>query len=393
MPHHANTLFSALPTAQAASWKPMGTAAAGKSKSLVATAFSAPSAEAGDSVEVSPLGKALTGVAAKVFEKLDGKARGMLEDAVKTGSLTADDVVKGLRGIAKEAVQARYLSEAPRTQEEMEYGEKMRSISERKLKFSAEQTDIRNSFSKQMEQVEAENYEDGFSISKKVGLAKEMSSKLEDHKKNFIETYGSLDEKVMKDGEEIDGNFMARRLSNNLKHSDIFSGEEDSAVFSKADSQAVEKLFNAGFRPAAYRNAAKAFADETDLDGIPDLERPKAEPRQKQVSTETPPPGYSEGKAQMDAAWQTAVGMMMQGKNAAENDPMVALLKANANATFGRQGYPALQPLPATSQTAMGGAAVSTDNNAVLGALTQSLKEGAISGTSTARGVRNDTQV
>ncbi|MBY6261976.1 hypothetical protein EI613_08555 [Azospirillum sp. 412522] len=349
MSHSANSLFSALPTGQAGAWKPVS-AAAGKSKSLVATAFSPPSAEAGDNIDVSPLGKALTGAAAKVFEKLDGKARGMLEDYVKTGVLSANDVVKGLRGIAKEAVQNRYLSEAPRTQEEIDYGEKKKSANERKLNFGMEQMNIIRSFSDKMEQADRENSGGDAVGSKKELLYKEMTSSLESHKKNFVESYGSLDEKIMKDGEEIDEDFVMRRLSNNLRHSDIFSGEEDSAVFSSTDSKAVEKLFNVGFRPAVYRNAAKAFADETDLGGIPDLERPKAEPRQKQTSMEPLPPGYSEGKAQLDAIWQAAAGMMMQVKKTGDEDPMVALLKTNATVPPTRQGYPNLQQLPIASR-------------------------------------------
>ncbi|BAI76063.1 hypothetical protein AZL_d02370 (plasmid) [Azospirillum sp. B510] len=395
MSHNASSLFSALSaTSQAGTWKPVG-AAVGKSKSLVASAFSPPSAEAADSVDVSPLGKALTGVAAKVFEKLDGKARSMLEESVKAGVLTADDVVKGLRGIAKEAVQNRYFREAPRTQEEIEVGEKIRSISDNKMRFNAEQARISDSFLKRMGKVNNDN--SGESIPAASGsLLKEMTAALEDHKKNFVQSYGPLDEKVMKDGEEVDGNFMMRRLGNNLRHSDIFSGEDDPAIFSPSDSKAVEKLFNAGFRPAAYRDAATAFAAETDFNGIPDLQRPPALPQSKQAATDRLPPGYSDGKAQLDAAWQAASAM--NAKKTGEEDPMVALLKANANATYSRQDYPALQPLPATTGAAAAGAGTATskdatEKDAVLEALTRSLKSGVSPASSTIEGARTDTVV
>lgn len=387
MSHNVSSLFSALSTGQAGTWKPVR-ATAGKSKSLVATAFSTPSAEAADSVDVSPLSKALTGTAAKIFEKLDGKARGMLEESVKAGVLTADDVVKGLRGIAKEAVERRYYREAPRTQEEIEFGEKMRSINERKMKFGTENMEIIDSFSKKMEQVEKESSGEEL-YARKDAIFKQMTAAITEHKKNFTERYGDVDEKVMKDGKEVDENFMMRRLSNNLRNSDLFFGEEDSSIYSKSDSKAVEKLFNAGFRPSVYGNAAKAFAAEADLSKIPDLDRPEAEPQPKQASADKQPPGYSDGKTQLDSAWQAVAGMMMLAKKA-EDDPMVVMLRSNANATFTRQGNPALQPLPAASQSAADSTTAAADNEAALGALNRLLKAAVASPTGVAR---TDTKV
>ncbi|RJF83571.1 hypothetical protein D3877_02660 [Azospirillum cavernae] len=67
---------------------------------------------------MSPLGKALTGAAAKLFKELDSKTRGKLDDLVSTGVLKAENVVKGLRGIAEDAVEERYGKELPLNAEE-----------------------------------------------------------------------------------------------------------------------------------------------------------------------------------------------------------------------------------------------------------------------------------
>lgn len=57
----------------------------------------------GDTVTMSALGERLTGAAADLFSALDTKARGMLEDFVNSGKMSADEVVKGLNAIAKNA--------------------------------------------------------------------------------------------------------------------------------------------------------------------------------------------------------------------------------------------------------------------------------------------------
>lgn len=120
----ANGLFTATGAgtgADAAVWKPVNKAAAtGGTGGLSALdkAFLAEGAR--DSVAMSTLGKALTGSAAKLFEQLDGKARGALEEAVSSGRMSAEEVVKGLRGLAKRAALERYEQEGPRTELEEE---------------------------------------------------------------------------------------------------------------------------------------------------------------------------------------------------------------------------------------------------------------------------------
>ncbi len=382
---NANTLFSTLSAPSAAAWKPVSTAAAGGGKSLVATAFSAPSAQGADSVDVSPLAKALTGSAAKVFEKLDGKARDMLEGYVKSGVLTADDVVKGLRGIAKQAVKIRYFDEAPSTKEEIEMGEKMRAIHDKRLKYGNDMHDIFGSFSKEISEVEEGNLDEQEKKIKIFDISKRQSKTISEYIKDFSEKYGPFDE-------EVDSSLSERRLGNNIRHSDIFSGDEDSNISSKKDNDAVVKLFDAGFRPALYRDAAKSFAAEVDLSRVPDLERPP-KPATAGQSTDgrgaTAPAGKSGAPAQPNASSSSLLSMTAAVEAETEagtlarktkDDPTVAMLRANANLTQRQQGYPAVQQGPDADEGA-------------LSALTRLLKDGTQSDKSGTKPGRTDTIV
>lgn len=380
---HANSLFSTASTTQAGTWKPVNKGD-GAGKSLVATAFSAPSAQGADSVDVSPLGKALTGTAAKVFEKLDGKARDMLEGYVKSGVLTADDVVRGLRGIAKDAVNTRYLDEAQSTQEEIEVGEKARALQERRLKYGNGLHEIFVSFSKEMSDVEKSQMEEEEKDDKNFDITKRESKAVSEFRKNFSEKYGSFDE-------DVDDSIRLRRLGNNIRHSDIFSEDEDTDVYSKKDSDAAGKLFDLGFRPAIYRTAAKSFAAEADLNRIPELERPPM-PSSAKSSTDiggaTVPADKSEAPAQPDASSSVLLSMTAAAETEAgttrakktKDDPTVAMLKANANLTQRQQGYPSVQERTDADEGA-------------LSALTQLLKDGSQSDKSGTKAGRTDTIV
>lgn len=97
-------LFSTQSSAGTGHYKPVsGTASTASTASTTTTGGTATVAGKGDTVSMSALGKRLTGAAADLFGALDPKARGMLEDVVNSGKMSADDVVKGLSAIAKNA--------------------------------------------------------------------------------------------------------------------------------------------------------------------------------------------------------------------------------------------------------------------------------------------------
>lgn len=94
-------------------WKPVSTA----TQSGVAAAFQ-PVRRDGDSIAVSKLGRALTGVAADMFALLDKDGKETLENIVKSGAMSAEDVAVGLKTAATAAVFGRYTAERPRTAED-----------------------------------------------------------------------------------------------------------------------------------------------------------------------------------------------------------------------------------------------------------------------------------
>ncbi|WP_448202770.1 hypothetical protein [Azospirillum sp. sgz302134] len=93
------------------SGSPWKTASADSSEHFKAVAKPKAAAKT-DQVEVSELGKALTGKAADLFGHLDKKVRGKLEDLVKTKMISAEEVNLGLRAEATFALFGRFMSEA-----------------------------------------------------------------------------------------------------------------------------------------------------------------------------------------------------------------------------------------------------------------------------------------
>ena len=62
---------------------------------------------------MSKLGEALSGRAAKAFQHLDAKARGMLDGLVNSGVMKAEDVVRGLDALAAAAEKRHTMESAP----------------------------------------------------------------------------------------------------------------------------------------------------------------------------------------------------------------------------------------------------------------------------------------
>lgn len=107
-------MFSATSPAASGQWKPVTGGAGATAASWGATGVRQ------DSVSVSKLGRALTGMAAEVFSYLDDKTRSTLESIVEQGTLSADEVVDGLKAYGKDALFSRYLQERTPTAAEVE---------------------------------------------------------------------------------------------------------------------------------------------------------------------------------------------------------------------------------------------------------------------------------
>lgn len=352
---HANSLFSPASTTQAGTWKPVKSTEGG-GKSLVATAFSAPSAQGSDSVDVSPLGKALTGVAAKVFEKLDNKARGMLEGYVKAGVMTAEEVVGGLRAIGKEAVQNRYMTKLW----EEDGGTKASAADARKDNYN-KQMQFMDGAAKLMKNLEEAGAEDTADSASKT---KEMAQSLQNYTENFIKDNGefaNLDHSQ-------DGSIITRSV-NDLKNSTLFSNEGDGKFFSKSDTASLSKLIDLGFDSVVYAGAAKAAVGEIDLSTV---QKTSSNTMATPASNSAALPKAKQAEAQ-NAVPQTDAklsGPAAPRLKTPENDAMLALLKANAEKTPDRQWTPGVQSAASPFGTS------GSDSDATLAALTRALKEG-----------------
>ncbi|WP_042694975.1 hypothetical protein [Azospirillum sp. B506] len=367
---HANSLFPTTPTTQAGTWKPVSKAdSAGKS--LVATAFSPPSAQGADSVTVSPLGKALTGVAAKVFERLDNKARGMLEGYVKAGVMTAEEVVGGLRAIGKEAVQNRYMNKLW----EEDGGAKASAVDAREENYKKQMQFMDGAAEIMTNLAEAglEGTDDSAS------RTKEMMQSAQDYAENFKKENGDF---AVLDYSQ-DQSYIAKSVRD-LKDSTLFSEEGDGQFFSKSDTASLSKLIDLGFDSVVYAGAAKAAVAEIDLSGVQKTSSNSvAMPAAEAATPQQAEQGMSENAVpQTDA---TSTGPVPSALKTPENDAMMALLKANAEKTPDWQGVQGLRNAPSPSGA--------TGSDTTLAALTKALKDGGqAAGQGTAAG-RTDTVV
>lgn len=368
---HANSLFSTASTTQAGPWKPVNKAD-GAGKSLVTTAFSPPSTQGTDSVDVSPLGKALTGVAAKVFEKLDSKARGMLEGYVKAGVMTAEDVVGGLRAIGKEAVRNRYMNKLW----EDDGGTKASAIDAREDNYNR-QMRFMDGAAKLMKNLGAAGAED---TTASAAETKYMMDSLQSYEYNFKEENGDFS--PINYGH--DQSYIARS-ARDLKNSALFSDEGDGDFFSKSDTASLSKLIDLGFDSPVYANAAKAAVSDIDLSGVRKTPSGNAAASTTASSPTSPKEVQGASRTAAPQADTKLEALAAPAKKSPENDPMLALLKANAEKTPDRQGMLGVQSTPSQFGT--------NGSDATLAALTKALKDrGQVAGQESGTG-RTDTMV
>lgn len=349
----ANSLFSTVSPLQAGAWKP-GNKADGTGKSLVASAFSPPSAQGADSVDVSPLGKALTGVAAKVFGKLDSKARGMLEGYVKAGVMTAEEVVGGLRAIGKEAVQNRYMNKLW----EQDGGAKASAVDAREDNYN-KQIQFMDGAAKLMKNLEEAGAEDNASSPSK---SKDLFQSLTNYTENFSKENGDF----ANFDYSQDQSYIAKSV-NDLKNSTLFSDEGDGEFFSKSDTASLSKLIDLGFDSVVYADAAKAAVNDIDLSGV---QRTPSRNSAAAAANPAPLPKEKNGSPQSTVPQADAklTGPAIPTLKTPENDAMLALLKANAENTPDRRGMPGVQNVPPPFGA--------TGSDAALAALTGALKDG-----------------
>lgn len=104
-----NGIFTMLSRATDNVWKPVA-----RTRGEINHTAPKPAATGGDTVSVSSLGKALTGMAAEAFSHFDPDAKRAMDALVKSGVMTADEVALGLRQMVTREAFHRFSAERPK---------------------------------------------------------------------------------------------------------------------------------------------------------------------------------------------------------------------------------------------------------------------------------------
>ncbi|CAO3456002.1 hypothetical protein [Azospirillum largimobile] len=234
------------------------------SKAAPSPSPAAPAAAAGDTVSVSKLGKALTGMAAKAFEHLDSDSKKQLESLVESGRVSADDAVKGLRSLAKNALFNRFVTEGGHSAEEQQMAERMKVLREQNAAAAkaAENPDHWAAL-EDLDRL-GEAWKSGSVSQEEVSaMHRSISERLkgfgQSGKLHFSQEEGALMGSVF--------------TSKTNRFADLDLGEDDhetSATTNKIQSDdemaAAERLFAAGFK--LENNAMARFAADYDIPGL-----------------------------------------------------------------------------------------------------------------------------
>lgn len=234
------------------------------SKAAPSPSSAAPAASAGDTVTVSKLGKALTGMAAKAFEHLDSDSKKQLESLVESGRVSADDAVKGLRSLAKNALFNRFTTESGHSAEEQQMAERMKVAREQSA-AAAKATENPNYWAilGEMDQME-EARNNGTISQEEVGaIHRSVSERLR----------GTTPPGALHVSDDERSLMVATFSSKANRFADLDFGEDDhenSATTNKIQSDdevaAAEQLFAAGFK--LENNAMARFAADYDIPGL-----------------------------------------------------------------------------------------------------------------------------
>ncbi|CAO3410012.1 hypothetical protein [Azospirillum largimobile] len=234
------------------------------SKAAPSPSSAAPAASAGDTVAVSKLGKALTGMAAKAFEHLDSDSKKQLESLVESGRVSADDAVKGLRSLAKNALFNRFTTESGHSAEEQQMADRMKALREQNAAAAkaAENPD---------HQAALEDLDRLGEARKSGSVSQEEVSAMHRSISERLKGFGKSDK--LRFSEE-EGSLMGAVFTSKAnRFADLDFGEDDhenSATTNKIQSDdemaAAERLFAAGFK--LENNAMARFAADYNILGL-----------------------------------------------------------------------------------------------------------------------------
>lgn len=229
-----------------------------------------------DSVSVSKLGQALSGVAADAFKHLDSKARGVLENLVNSGRISADDAVLGLRSMATQATFNRYGRERPRDQEDIE-----------RLAASEAHHDKSMELGKRMQTALHDNNEANKASMEAFGRGELTTEQFQETmrpvEEKFKAAMAGIDKERAALGEapSLEYGYQKTVKGFNAAMESMISEDGFTEAFSEKANGAAQKLQQLGFDAKVFGNAFQNFAATVDIPGIGSkagVAAPKEEP-------------------------------------------------------------------------------------------------------------------
>lgn len=245
----------------AAQWKALTSTGGAASSAAAGTVFKSTGAK-GDSVSVSPLGDALTGIASDVFSALDPKARQALEGIVKSGRMSADEVVLGLQSMATKAVFNRYTAERPKDEEDKQWQAQSDAHTAAMRNFSSVMGAAHDKLTKGMDAAQAAHERGDISL-------EEMQAQIRPLTEQMQAEIAPAQAEMMKTAPvDLAAGYTKNVNGFNEAMKSMTGGDGFVPFGDEAATAAEQKLQEAGFTAAIYGDAFKTVAKSVDIPGI-----------------------------------------------------------------------------------------------------------------------------
>lgn len=233
-----------------------------------------PAAQAGDSTRIGDLAQALTGRAAALFDHMDAKTRSTLETMVRSGQVTAKDVVIGLDEMAKQAEFSRFIAENPLTdaervrsaeleamRSELPFGQASLNSNPRPQSVAREMDSLQQAYG--AGRISKEELDKGLETVR-AQMQEEIDTRLKPQMER-LNTYGAAASEQM-------NNVLSRKVSEyKAGLADRSSNGVAEEISTEEGRAAADKLYSLGLLsagPKAVRQAAEAYARQADVAGL-----------------------------------------------------------------------------------------------------------------------------
>lgn len=339
------TSLSSLSSSGAVQWKSQGTASS-------AGVFQA-TGPAKDSVSVSKLGQALSGVAADAFKHLDSKARGALETLVTSGRISAEDAVLGLRAMATNATFTRYGRERPRDQEDAERLTASDSLLDKQRALNDRMGAAREAFGQAFAGLQKAQERGELSM-------EQVRDGLRPAQEAYDAELAAINEERAAIGEasSLEAGFAKTVKGFNAAMAPMMSGDGFTEAFSEKGNAAAQKLQELGFNKQVFGNAFERFAAAVDIPGVGRKAGASA-PAEPQQAASSPAAAHSPATADVTSATGATPGQPETVTSAQDSPGKLAGDPGNAQA--------ALSML----QSALAPGAQKSGSGGILGALSE----------------------